>query len=99
MRWGLRSKLTFRAILILGFSADVRVCVSAVDQSTRVHTLACSDLPSTPTMGFFFFPITCKRRGKRGEGGLRGSERAADEGIKRQPSLEFEHLNHVDACR
>lgn len=45
------------------------VCASAVDQPTRVHTLTCSDLPSTPTMESYF---TCERRGMRAEGGESG---------------------------
>lgn len=71
MRWWLRSKLTLRAIPIRR-SSDVcvrlRVCASAsaVDQPTRVHTLTCLDLPSTPTMGSYF---TCERRGMRAGGG------------------------------
>lgn len=65
MRWG--SKLTFRAILIFSFSSDSgRVRASAVDQSTRVHALACSDLRSTPTIGSFSYHLREEGNNKKG---------------------------------
>lgn len=116
MRLWLRSKLTLRAILLLLTpprpSPSLRPARSSLGgRLQRTHTVACSDLRSTPTMAFTLLP---EREGKVGGGGGGrggaecselevgggGRERGRRKKKKKQldaTCLEFELCCHVTA--
>lgn len=67
-----------------------------VDQSQRDHTLACSDLHSTPTM--VFIPLPARGGEKEGEAGRWEVSKLKVREKCQQTSLEFERSCHVTAC-